>query len=347
MIMRKKIAVAGAGIYGSTAAIRLAEQGHDVSLFDPLGIMGAASAINACRVHAGYHYPRSPETIAEIAEARAEFLAEFADAVVHSTRNFYAIPKNGSRTSPGEYEQRMQQYGLPLRTCRPEWIDFGFIQACYEVDEHLYDPDILRRIITERLRSLSIHLNQQKFTSGMRSSYDSVIWATYGLGASRRFFPSAKIQVAEKVLINLPNDLRSLAVVVIDGPFTAFDSYGHSGLSLFGSAKHTNHWSTTASDEPVPERYSSILNTPQFTPVAFTRFEAMRTDCAMAIPGAKDAEYLGSRFTLRVVENSPEQDRRTLYVVAGDPGEFHIFAGKVVSAVKAARLVCEAVTDVS
>ena len=65
----------------------------------------------------------------------------------------------------------------------------------------------------------------------------------------------------------------------------------------------------------------------------------------MAIPGAKDAEYLGSRFTLRVVENSPEQDRRTLYVLAGDPGEFHIFAGKVVSAVKAARLVCEAVAD--
>jgi len=64
--MKLKIAVAGAGIYGATAAIRLRELGHQVDLFDPLGVMGAASAINQYRLHAGYHYPRSPETIHEV-----------------------------------------------------------------------------------------------------------------------------------------------------------------------------------------------------------------------------------------------------------------------------------------
>jgi hypothetical protein len=67
----------------------------------------------------------------------------------------------------------------------------------------------------------------------------------------------------------------------------------------------------------------------------------MKEDCSLAIPLAKQAKYLGSRFTIRVVENSPESDRRILYVKEGAPGEFHIFSGKVVSAVKAARLVCE------
>jgi glycine/D-amino acid oxidase-like deaminating enzyme len=42
--MGAKIAVAGAGIYGATAAIRLAERGHQVTLFDPLGVMRAVSA---------------------------------------------------------------------------------------------------------------------------------------------------------------------------------------------------------------------------------------------------------------------------------------------------------------
>ena len=64
--MGAKVAVAGAGIYGATVAIRLAELGHDVRLFDPLGILRAASAINQYRVHAGYHYPRSLETIQEM-----------------------------------------------------------------------------------------------------------------------------------------------------------------------------------------------------------------------------------------------------------------------------------------
>ncbi len=80
--MGVKIAVAGAGIYGATVAIRLAEQGHQVHLFDPLGVLRAASPINQYRVHAGYHYPRSSETITEIAEARAEFTQVFASAIV-------------------------------------------------------------------------------------------------------------------------------------------------------------------------------------------------------------------------------------------------------------------------
>ncbi len=61
--MRAKVAVAGAGVYGANIAISLAEAGHDVHLFDPLGVLRAASAINQYRIHSGYHYPRSPETI--------------------------------------------------------------------------------------------------------------------------------------------------------------------------------------------------------------------------------------------------------------------------------------------
>jgi len=85
------------------------------------------------------------------------------------------------------------------------------------------------------------------------------------------------------------------------------------------------------------------LNQPDFKPVPFTQFEAMRADCCLSVPAAKDAVYIGSRFTIRVVEDNPEQDRRILNVREGAPGEIHIFSGKVVSAVKAARLVCELV----
>ena len=63
----------------------------------------------------------------------------------------------------------------------------------------------------------------------------------------------------------------------------------------------------------------------------------------LAVPASAEAKYLGSRFTVRVVENNPVQDRRTLYVQETAPGEIHIFSGKVVGAVKAARLVCERV----
>ena len=343
--MSAKIAIAGAGIYGATAAIRLAEQGHRVSLFDPLGIMRAASAINQYRVHSGYHYPRSPETIRETLEARKEFIEEFAPAIVRNSRHYYAIPREGSRTPPDEYENIMRSHGLALRDCRPEWMNFDFIDRCYEVDENVYDPEALRVVIESRMQALGIGFERRSFPTEMRSAYEFVVWATYGLGPNRRMFKGAKYQVAEKILIELPPQLHGVALVIVDGPFTAFDPYGSSTRSLFGSAKRTNHWTSADPDELVPARYAELLNRAEFAPFEETRFSAMRADCCLAVPAAKGAEYLGSRFTMRVVENNPQQDRRILVVQDGRPGEIHILSGKVVSAVKAARLVCEKIAN--
>ena len=341
--MTAKIAVAGAGIYGATIAIRLAEQGHNVHLFDPLGILRATSVINQYRIHSGYHYPRSPETISETLEARAEFTEAFAPAIVRNSRHYYAIPKEGSVTPPELFEKVMAQHSLTCKPCRPDWMDFGFIDKCYEVDEQIYDPDTLRYVVSARIAALKIPFEQRAFTPEMRKDYDFTIWATYGLGPSLGLFKNAKYQVAEKILIQLPPKLQHISLVVVDGPFTAFDPYGSTEKSLFGSAKNTNHWTTNNPQDPIPEPYAHMLNGPTWDKIDFSRFEAMRKDAILAVPGAKDAAYIGSRFTIRVVENNPITDRRTLYVQETSPGEIHIFSGKVVGAVKAARLVCDRV----
>ncbi|MGD0929589.1 MAG: FAD-dependent oxidoreductase [Candidatus Korobacteraceae bacterium] len=345
MTHKAKIAIAGAGIYGGTTAIRLAEKGHDVHLFDPLGILNAASGINQFRIHSGYHYPRSPETIQETMGARAEFLQTFAPAIVRNSRHYYAIPHEGSQTRPELFEQVMAEHNIPLQPCRPEWMNFDFIDKCYEVEEQIYDPEALRDVLTKQIESLGVSFHKQEFVPSMRPDYDFVVWATYGLGPSRGLIKAVKYQVAEKILIQLPAQLQGVSLVVVDGPFTAFDPYGSSERSMWGSAKHSNHWTTTDPNEPIPEQFRPLLNGPGFEPISWTRFEAMRQDGALAVPASTEAVYLGSRFTIRVVENNPQQDRRTLYVQETAPGEIHIFSGKVVSAVKAARLVSERIAQ--
>ncbi|HEY0702709.1 MAG TPA: FAD-dependent oxidoreductase [Candidatus Acidoferrales bacterium] len=334
-----KVAVCGAGIYGATIAIRLAERGHRVELFDPLGVLRAASAINQFRIHSGYHYPRSPETIQETLEARSEFSAAFAPAIVRTSRHYYAIPKEGSQTSPDLFEQVMARYELLCKPTRPAWMNFDFIDRCYEVDEQLYDPEILRQTIEARIAALNISFQPRAFPAEARGDHDFVVRACYGLGPSLGQFKIAKYQVAEKILIDLPSELRGISLVVIDGPFTAFDPYGASAKSQFGSAKHTNHWTTTDPAAPIPEPYAPLMNAPAFARFAGTHFEAMRTDAVLAVPAAKDAQYLGSRFTMRVVENNPAEDRRTLLIQEAAPNELHVFSGKVVSAVKAASQI--------
>ena len=314
--MTTTVAVAGAGIYGTTIAIKLAEQGCRVTLFDPLGIIEAASAINQYRVHRGYHYPRSSETIREVVGARNAFMAEFREAICAGSEHFYAMPHQGSRIGPDEFEAIMAKNCLPLEACRPRWMNFDYIARCWRVEEEI------------------------PLTAA--DDFDHVVYATYGSsGSHAHLFPAVRFQVAEKVLIELPASLRGLAIVVIDGPFTAFDPYGSGPYSLFGSARHTNHWETTDPSIAVPARYRDILNRRRFEPVAFTRFEQMREDCALAIPVAAQARYRGSRFTVRVVEDDRKTDQRILHIARPTPNVIHVFSGKVVSAVTAAARVSE------
>ncbi len=176
--MNAKIAVVGAGIYGAYSAIRLAECGHAVEFFDPLGILRAASDINQFCIHSGYHYPRSPETIEETQEARTEFLSAFAPAIVRNTQHYYAIPKEGSLTPPDAYEETMGRHGLPLRPCKPSWMDFEFIDRCYEVDEKIYDPQVLRNMLQARIDALKIKFRPERYLPALRGDYDFVIFAT-------------------------------------------------------------------------------------------------------------------------------------------------------------------------
>ena len=122
-VKKSKVAIAGAGVYGATTAIRLAEQGHEVHLFDPLGVLNAASAINQFRIHSGYHYPRSPETIRETMEARQEFIDTFAPAIVRNSQHYYAIPLEGSQTPPELVRaESWREHNISLRAV-PSGVD--------------------------------------------------------------------------------------------------------------------------------------------------------------------------------------------------------------------------------
>lgn len=158
-VSNNKVAVVGVGIYGSTIAIRLASEGYKVTLYDSLGIMCGASVINQFRIHRGYHYPRSAETITEILEARTKFIEEYGVALVKGVQTYYAIPHEGSHTSPADFEAICERFSLPLQKVKPEWINFNFIAKCYKVEESIYDPTRLSNIIKKKLKEKKLHLS--------------------------------------------------------------------------------------------------------------------------------------------------------------------------------------------
>ena len=98
-----KIAVVGAGIFGVTIALKLDEY-YDVTLFESSrDILTAASRANQLRLHRGYHYPRSPDTVKTLLESIEFFTNEYKHSIVDSYDHFYCIAKEKSMTSPEQY----------------------------------------------------------------------------------------------------------------------------------------------------------------------------------------------------------------------------------------------------
>jgi hypothetical protein len=342
-VTRIKVAVVGAGIYGSTVAAKLAENGMNVHLFDPLGIMMGASAINQFRVHKGYHYPRSEETIREVIESRASFISIYEKSIVKKIDNYYAIPFVGSLTSVDQYEKTCSDHSLYLENIRPKWIDFDNIDQCYKVEEEIYDAGTLRKIIRDRIIRFDIQFYQIEFPEQKNQEYDYVVYATYGAtNKYKDLFGDFKMQVAEKVLIELPKDLQGKSLVVVDGPFTAFDPYGSSNLFQFGSAKYTNHWDSSKDGEnKIPKKYKEYINKENFKKVEFSKFSEMSRDGTSFVPLIKQAKYLGSKFTIRMVKDNSDTDGRMLYIKKVDNRFFYIFSGKVVGATKVAKKILD------
>ena len=77
-----RIAIVGGGIFGIASSIILAKN-HQVELFEKNNeLLQSASGSNQYRIHRGYHYPRSPETVTEIIKSENSFKEIFSDAIL-------------------------------------------------------------------------------------------------------------------------------------------------------------------------------------------------------------------------------------------------------------------------
>ena len=152
-----RVAVCGGGLFGCTAAIHLARAGHEVHLYERTpALMQAASSVNQLRLHRGYHYPRSPETGRECRAGNASFFAEYRDAVITPERRkhggqYYAIAKEGSRTSAWDYISFLERESLPYRKAEAPFVNKESVSLLVEVMESSLDLHLLKYVVVAKM----------------------------------------------------------------------------------------------------------------------------------------------------------------------------------------------------
>lgn len=349
-----KVAVVGGGLFGCTIAIHLARAGHDVTLFEERAdIMECASAVNQFRLHRGYHYPRSPETIVECRDSAESFRREYGDAVRATSWPFYAIMAEGSRTGPVEYLATLERHNLRHHVY--ERVDGLFdpasITALIRAWEDRIDYGVLVGLIATRLRENGVaircgHRGSQKELSG----FSRIVVAAYAglndvmgeLGIATQAY---QFEVVEKPLVRLPAEWRghrgSTGVVILDGERgCSVDEYGNSGLHLLGHVEHAV-WARNIGDRPaIPHRLREMLHQGVVARPKLTRFEDMITAAAEFMPLLAMAEHVGSMFTVRaVLAGVDDTDERPTMVEDLDGRVIRVFSGKLGTCVQAAQQV--------
>jgi hypothetical protein len=348
--MDMKVAVIGGGLFGSTAALVLADAGAEVHLYEKSGsLFGAASGVNQYRLHKGYHYPRSSETIRECRDSISSFKKYYGESVIGGVERYYAIAAKDSFTSADKYLSVLKENGLPFKVEKPICKS---LELLIRVKEERVDHRILRNIAMIKMahNGVEVFLNAPA-TKEMRDQYDHIVVAGYAgnndilktLGCKTRQY---QYEVCEKPIIMLErrtqswrtHNFKNFSLVVMDGPFCSLDPFGNTGWHVMGHVEHAIHSRNVGEFPEVPKRLQGYLDNGRIAKPTGTRWPRIKKASKKYLPFLDDALYQGSMFTVRVVlPKKDKTDERPTIVESIDPQVTKIFSGKLGTAVQAAH----------
>jgi hypothetical protein len=341
-----KIAVIGAGIFGITTAIKLARQ-HDVSIFERNSdILKGASDVNQCRIHRGYHYPRSPKTTLQVLNSEVEFLEEFSDAVINGTENYYCISKSDSYITSDDYINFCKKHNLEFSKINLDIVDTNSVDLCVKVKEKLFDYEKLKKNCWQKLNASGVKvLLNTKADKEVFEKFDFVVIATYAdinslLNNYKEKQHNYQFEICEKIFLELPQEFHNKSIVIMDGPFLSIDPVGTKNYFIIGDVVNTVHSRNVGKFPKIDEKFLPLLDKGLIKNPPFTKLDLFLDSGSRFFPKFNEAKYVGSSFSIKTVlpEANSTDDRPTL-VERIDENIITIFSGKISTCMDAANQV--------
>jgi len=346
-----EIAIVGGGIFGLTTAWILSKEGFKVDLYEEKKeVFMAASGINQFRLHRGYHYPRSVETIISCLHGEKKFRKVYAEAIIDEPhKHYYAISKEESFLNAEQCFKVWSECGLRYDVTDLDILNKDAIEVCVKVEESIIDPFKFKEVCLKKCQEYGVNIFLgRKVNYNDLKNYDLIVVATYAYNNSfLEKFPSAQrnyqFELIEKIILKLPERFKHLSVVIQDGPFTCIDPFGETGLFLMGNVIHAIHHRNIGYAPEIPEEYRGIINNGIIKDPQITKINEFLDSAEKFFPGIKsEAEHIGSMYTVRtVLPYRDHDDARPTLVEEINEKLISIFSGKIPTCVDTAEQVLQ------
>lgn len=258
------VVIVGAGIYGMHISLNAIFNDKKLLIIEKEGeILSRASFVNQARLHNGYHYPRSKTTAKNSAKYFEKFYEEYKFAVNKEFNSIYAIANNNSYTSKEEFEEFCRSVNIPCKEINSNaYFNADTVSAVYETKEYVYDINLIKNMYKQEIlkrKNVEICYNTyieraeiqgEKYILKLNSineiKTNCVINTTYAsvnqvneLFNVQKF--DIKYELAEVGIGNVSDNLKNIAITVMDGPFFSIMPFGKTNKYSITSVCHTPH----------------------------------------------------------------------------------------------------------
>jgi hypothetical protein len=260
------------------------------------------------------------------------FAREFRDCIDDSFRKYYLVGRIQGKVTAVQFRRFCEQMGA---SCEPapyeiqRMVNPALIEGCFSVVEYAFDARKLRETMKQRARAAGVRLELSTEVQGVRErngalcvswkaaksaaategDFDVVLNASYSCinrinaGSLLEVIP-LKHQIAELALVEMPEELSSVGITVMCGPFFSFMPFPDRKLHSFSHVRYTPHreWSDTRGTECLDAR--EVLR-------AYPRQSAwghMVKDAARYIPLLAQCRYRDSLWEVKTVLPRSETD---------------------------------------
>ena len=221
-----------------------------------------ASYINQARLHNGYHYPRSIETMNDAHTYFSKFNEEFSYAINNSFKNIYAIAKNDSLTTAKQFEKVCEELNIPLKKENENmFFKENMVEAAYSTLEYTFDSDKIKERLLEKLKDKNtdilyktyidkVEINNKKYNLLLNNNRlietPCVINTTYAsVNCINNLFDvpllDLKYELCEVVLGNANEELQKYSFTIMDGNYFSVMPFAKGNKYSLTSVHFTPH----------------------------------------------------------------------------------------------------------
>jgi hypothetical protein len=336
--MLKKIAVVGAGIFGSSIALELDKKGYKVELFEKESdIMLKATKNNHNRIHYGYHYPRSLETTRQSLDGLLSFVSNYGDSIVYGFKNYYAIAKEGSHVTVDYFKDFCNKARISIESSFPEdnILNKDMVSDSFLVEEPVYDWTKLQSIVKLKLSQSNVKLRLLTNYINCDEKFDFTVNCAYSnINEISKFHKVEQILFKKQDII-IPifkSNINRIGLTVMDGPFCSVMPKGiEPNKFLLYHAKYS------VAEESVNSKLKLDTNLND-------RVNLILEKSKIFYPFLKDVEVIDNWRCERAIPIT-DNDARVSEIITykNNPNFITVFSGKVTTAVKIAKQVSEGI----